>query len=159
MKFRNLYKIISPLSLNMRLDALAEEIKDYDFDGVVDFTDSVVFIYDTINFVKVDGASDPETQKIMENIYKVIEDDKIINHSGKFETLTATRFKLSKHYDLQDFFNEFLTAKCIVFNISQTGSSVYHDAYTIRVTIIDANNKVVKFEEGATLPILEKVSH
>ena len=73
MKFRNLYKIISPLSLNMRLDALAEEIKDYDFDGVVDFTDSVVFIYDTINFVKVDGASDPETQKIMENIYKVIE--------------------------------------------------------------------------------------
>jgi hypothetical protein len=145
MKIRNLYKIISPLNLNIRLDALAAELEDYDFNGVVDFSDYPVFVYDTINFVRVDGASDPETQKIIENFYKVIEDDKIINYSGKFETLTSARIKLSKHYDLQAFFNEYMDAKCIVFNLSTSGSSIYHDGYTIRVSIIDKNNEVVKF--------------
>jgi len=149
MKFRNLYKIISPLKLKMRLDALAAEIEDYDFDGVVDFIDSPVSVYDVLNYVQVDGAFDPETQRVMENIYKVIEDDKVINLSGKFETLQVTRFNLGKQYDLQDFFNEYMNAKCIIFNIAETGSSIYHSGYTIRVAIIDENNQVVKFDEGS----------
>lgn len=147
MKFRNLYKIISGLNLNMRLNTLAEEIKDYDFDGVVDFSDAPVFVYDTINFVRVDGAFDSETQKVIENLYKVIEDDKVINYSGKFETLQTTKIRLSKQYDLQDFFNEYADAKCIIFNIADIGSSIYHAGYTIRVCIIDKDGNVVKFEK------------
>jgi len=148
MKIRNIYKIVSPLKLNMKLDFLAEEIKDYDFNGIVDFVDYPVFVYDIKNFVRVDQASDPETIQVMQNLYKVIEDDKIINYSGEFQTLTSHTIKLSKHYDLQDFFNEYQNAKCIVFNISTTGSSVFHAGYIIRVCIIDHNGQVVKFPEG-----------
>ena len=148
MKIRNLYKIISPLILNRDLDAIAEDLQDIKFDGVVDFVNYPVFHYDIVNFVRVDGASDPETERILENIYKVIEDDKVINYSGKFQTLHTNRIKLGKKYHIEDFFTEYYDAKCIVFNVAESGRSIYHDSYSIRVSIIDRNGEVVKFNDG-----------
>jgi len=148
-----MYKIISPLRLNGDLERLAAELDGIKFDGVVDFVNYPVFSYDIKNFVRVDQASDPETLKILENMYKVIEDDKVINYSGEFKTLQCGRIKLGKtslggDYHIQEFFNDFSDAKCVVFNISESGRSIYHDSYTIRVVVIDRNGEVVKFDEG-----------
>jgi hypothetical protein len=114
-----------------------QELAEYEFDGRIDFARGPIFLYDEKNHIVVDYEDTGRKDAIKVLINDVIVDYKNgYDETGPFclfKSVKVDRFRLSKNYGLQDFFNDHKKAKCIVFFVYT--SSIFHDGYTIRVYI------------------------
>lgn len=124
-----------------------KELNEYTFNGNVDISQHSVFAYDTENCIVFDNIT-----KVCDITYAKqhnIKPTVVINHVVKsidpnnIKTCNTVRIQLNRNYSLQDFFDENCTAKCIVFEISDS-FSIFHSGYTIKAYIdngkVDENN-------------------
>ena len=105
---------------------LIKELLEYNFEGRIDFCWAPSFLYDSFNKLVIDNTNSP-TKLLLNDEIVEISTENILNK--RVEVI-----KLSKSFDLQDFFDKHKNAKCIVFFVYNM-VSVFHEAYTIRVFI------------------------
>jgi len=105
-----------------------QELSEYEFNGNIELSLLPIFPYEKEKHFVIDCPGD------YEKFNSVIINGELL----KLEKLTVSsvqteRIRLSKNYNLQDFFNEHKNAKCIVFFLC--GNTIFHEGYTIRVFV------------------------
>ena len=148
MEFRKRYKVVG---LVKKIDTILakKELKECNFDGVVEFTDLPIFSFDVDNLVKLSNFYDSKDMiEIREgDIMVVDENDNMIPLSKNLKNIQVNRIKLDRNFDLQDLFDKHKDAKCFIFMLSEFSKSIYHEGYTVRFAIINAEGIPVVYDD------------
>lgn len=129
MKFNQFFQLVKEITIEPTI--AKKELQDYSFDGVIEFSTNPLFTMDIKHFIVLDYFQTVEEKtfiKIDNNLVPINGDDVLF-----FQLET---WALGPRFSLQDFFDKYKNAKCIVFYLSENAQSVFHEGYTIRATVI-----------------------
>lgn len=135
-----LFKKIMPTSIIAQ-----KELEDYTWDGIIEFTNSPTFTMNIKHFLVMNYFINQDNEIFLKKEDKLIPVNKEDIQFFQIETC-----KLGPNFSLQDFFDKNKDAKCIVFYLSETSGSLFHEGYKIRAVVITdelIKNRIIKEEK------------
>lgn len=112
-------------------EKLINELKEYHFKGRIDFSDNPMFLYDIKNKIVVSPII---TKNDGEDENRIILNGKLLEIEEIKNIAVEDPLKLSRAYNLQNFFDDNKDAKCIIFYCPNE-HTVFHEGNILRAFV------------------------
>jgi len=138
MKFPEKYVIVE--KVDPTHDSIKMELKQYDFDGLVDFMSGPTGIInaDTNMVMPLTHKGDPALSETFIYI-----NEKLVKISGDHKFVQVGTVRFNKNFHFQDFLDKNKDAKALIFYPCPDHPSIFHAGNHIRVAVIKDNNELM----------------
>ena len=134
MKFTKKFKML--MQVEDVNEQLKKELSEYTFDGHIDFCEGPTCLFDLDNNIVLrffDARGNPHNDNCF-----IEKEGKLIKTGENTKFLQTGEERFSKNYNLQDFFNKWKDASCIIFYVPQENpNTIFHIGNRIREAIVD----------------------